>query len=145
MALLARHLGRLRQNRGLEQAERDKFKKKLLAQREALKAEGNVELEPIRRDGVDSGDDEDEQPLAEMNQIIASKRNQDRARTLKLIDEALALIYDDPEMYGLCEDCEEPIGKRLELMPWAKLCVKCQQLREAPRKGGTRKHLRDFS
>jgi len=30
--------------------------------------------------------------------------------------------------YGVCQECEEPIsGKRLDAVPWAKFCVKCQE------------------
>jgi DnaK suppressor protein len=29
--------------------------------------------------------------------------------------------------YGVCADCEEPIStRRLEVLPWAQLCVSCQ-------------------
>lgn len=46
-------------------------------------------------------------------------------RRLILIDEALEAIEDGD--YGFCEECEEPINeKRLLLMPFAQLCVRCQ-------------------
>ena len=33
--------------------------------------------------------------------------------------------------FGRCEDCGRPLGaKRLAAMPWAELCVQCQQQRE---------------
>jgi len=33
--------------------------------------------------------------------------------------------------YGVCADCEEPIStRRLEVLPWAQLCVRCQDARE---------------
>jgi DnaK suppressor protein len=29
--------------------------------------------------------------------------------------------------YGICESCEEPIGeRRLDAIPWARLCIRCQ-------------------
>jgi DnaK suppressor protein len=41
------------------------------------------------------------------------------------IREALAKVQDGT--YGTCEDCGKPIGeKRLELIPYASLCSKCQ-------------------
>ena len=44
---------------------------------------------------------------------------------LLMIDEALEAIEDGD--YGLCEECAEPINeKRLQLMPFAKFCVRCQ-------------------
>ena len=33
--------------------------------------------------------------------------------------------------YGICEDCDEPISpRRLDVIPWARLCVKCQEARD---------------
>jgi len=41
------------------------------------------------------------------------------------IREALAKIADGT--YGICEDCGKPIGvKRLEVIPYALFCTKCQ-------------------
>jgi DnaK suppressor protein len=58
---------------------------------------------------------------------------------------ALARLDADPESFGLCTECEEPIpAKRLELMPYVELCVDCQQAKDGKRSTGSRKHLRDF-
>jgi|SRR6185437_11664259 len=36
--------------------------------------------------------------------------------------------------YGLCENCGEPIAaKRLDAVPWARLCLSCQGRQEAER------------
>ena len=33
--------------------------------------------------------------------------------------------------YGVCEECEEPISQgRLNAIPWAHLCVRCQEIRD---------------
>ena len=46
-------------------------------------------------------------------------------RRLQLIEDALDGIENG--YYGLCEECEEPINeKRLQLMPFALFCVRCQ-------------------
>jgi len=44
--------------------------------------------------------------------------------------------------YGWCERCEEQIPtKRLDALPWARLCVECQSAREAEaRQGGAEFH-----
>ncbi len=45
--------------------------------------------------------------------------------TLRQIDEALKKIAGG--FYGVCEDCEEPIGDgRLEARPFSRLCVGCK-------------------
>jgi DnaK suppressor protein len=48
---------------------------------------------------------------------------------LKNIQEALERIEEGS--YGVCQECEEPINtKRLEAIPWALLCVPCQEKQE---------------
>ena len=48
---------------------------------------------------------------------------------LEQIDEALQRI--DEGTYGLCQDCQEPIPpERLEILPYALLCVRCQSKQE---------------
>ncbi len=49
--------------------------------------------------------------------------------TMEQIDTALERIEDGT--YGTCELCEEPIHPdRLEVLPFASLCVKCQRRKE---------------
>ncbi|MGW8182170.1 MAG: TraR/DksA family transcriptional regulator [bacterium] len=50
-------------------------------------------------------------------------------RILQLIQEALKRIED--ESYGICAHCDEEIRpKRLEAVPWTRLCIQCQDLLE---------------
>ena len=77
------------------------------------------------------GGDEDAQPLAEMSQTIASSRNRNRSAVLARVVAALARLDDEPDAFGLCVECEEPIAaKRLDLMPYVELCVECQQAKD---------------
>jgi DnaK suppressor protein len=122
-----------------------RYRKKLVDLKAEIVSGGDLEIEPGRTDPGAVGSDEDEQPLAEMSQTIASTRNRARAEVLGRVGLALGRLDDAPEAFGLCVDCEEPISaKRLELMPYVDLCVECQQTRDGPRKPGSRKHLRDF-
>ena len=51
------------------------------------------------------------------------------ARMLR--DVRTAIVSLDNGQYGLCEDCEEPISaKRLDAIPWARVCVQCQEARD---------------
>jgi DnaK suppressor protein len=53
-----------------------------------------------------------------------------QARSIHEVQTALARIEDGS--YGLCEQCEEEISaKRLDAIPWARLCVACQSIAEA--------------
>jgi DnaK suppressor protein len=124
----------------------ERHRRRLLELREQLRREGDVEIEPVR-DGEDPTQkvDEDAAPLTEMAQVIASNRNRARAKQLQEIAEALERLEDDPEGVGICESCDEPIpAKRLELQPWARLCIACQSEKEADAAPGARKHLMDY-
>lgn len=52
----------------------------------------------------------------------------DREKMMKIAD---ALRRLDAGEYGICEECGEPIGvKRLRAMPFATLCLRCQEEEE---------------
>lgn len=112
--------------------------------REQLVRTGPAKIEPNRRDPVSTGvADEDAQALSEMMQVLASQRNKGQADLLARIDRALRKLATEPDDYGLCEQCEEPIApKRLALMPYALLCTACQAARE-PKRAQTRRKLND--
>jgi len=54
-------------------------------------------------------------------------RNLDReSNLLRSVKSALGRIHDGS--YGVCMHCEEDIKtKRLDAVPWAKYCIKCQE------------------
>src|ERR1043165_6865146 len=61
-------------------------------------------------------------------ELLFSQSTSER-NTLKLIEEALARIQDGS--YGECLNCGEDIQqKRLDAIPWAPYCIKCQELQE---------------
>ncbi len=124
----------------------EKFKGLLLQRQAELRAEGDVEIVPENAgDDTARKVDEDAAPLAEMQQVIASKRNLERTRQLEGISEALDLIAEHPDEYGVCEDCSEPIKqRRLELMPWVTLCIRCAEQHERADTPGRRRHLTDY-
>ena len=127
----------------MEPEELEEFRQSLIERREKLLAEGDIAIEP-KRGEADHKPDDDEAPLTEMSQVIASKRNKARALELQRVIAAIQRIGEAPDDFGLCLDCDEPINpKRLSLMPWALRCVKCADAR-APTRGGRRRHLGDF-
>jgi DnaK suppressor protein len=126
-------------------AARERHRKRLLEMKAEILAGGDVAIEPGRQDATAVGSDDDAQPLTEMSQAIASSRNRNRSAVLARVGAALARLEADPEMFGLCTECEEEIpAKRLELMPYVELCVECQQANDGKRPTGGRRHLRDF-
>jgi DnaK suppressor protein len=123
---------------------RDRLREKLLALKTEILDEGDVAIEPVRKDVTEVGGDEDEQPLAEMQQVIASKRNRARTEALAKVLAALKRLDETPDDFGLCLDCGDPIGKRLEAMPYVDLCLECQAEKDAPLRGQRRRHLTDY-
>ncbi|MBU0551894.1 TraR/DksA C4-type zinc finger protein [Myxococcota bacterium] len=123
---------------------RAEIEARLLSLKAELEGSGAHKVEPNRTD--DGGRrDEDHQPLNEMLQSIASSRNRSRAEVHKQVNAALERLRREPEAFGLCEDCDEPIKPgRLRLLPYATLCVACQGAREAPIQRGRRRHLHDI-
>lgn len=121
----------------------ERHRKRLLELKAEILAGGDIEIEPGRDATAVGG--EDAQPLAEMSQTIASSRNRNRSAVLARVVAALARLDGEPDAFGLCVECEEPIAtKRLDLMPYVELCVECQQAKDGQRRGGGRRHLRDF-
>jgi len=122
-----------------------RHRKRLLELKAEILAEGDLPIEPGRTDPTSVGSDEDEQPLAEMSQTIASTRNRTRAAVLARVVTALGRLDEAPDTFGLCAECEEPIAsKRLEVMPYVELCIECQAASDGPRQPSGRRHLRDF-
>ena len=68
-----------------------------------------------------------------MDQMQSMKLREEHAarlgqlsRTLAQVDRSLHALSEGS--YGLCVECEEPISpKRLEIIPWASYCVRCQE------------------
>jgi len=64
-------------------------------------------------------------------------------RAISDIDAALRAIADGS--YGICIECDEPIAlKRLETIPWASHCIRCQEaLENQSRRHEVHSYMRD--
>ena len=117
--------------------------KQLTDMEKKLLGKGALKIEP-NADAEDRAD-EDDQPLNEMHQAIASSRNKNDASQLKRIRAALDRMKEDPDDFGNCTDCGDEIPlARMKAMPWADLCVDCQTKKDKRGAGPTRKSLTDF-
>ena len=106
---------------------------------------GSVAVRADDIGSVPSAADEDEAPYREMDQSIASSRNRVRAEQLLRIAHAQSRLEEDPESFGLCEKCEEPIPpRRLELLPFVRRCVDCQTAAETKSSKPVRKKVTDY-
>ena len=65
---------------------------------------------------------------------------------LKRVVKALGKLRNDPDSYGECEDCGDPLPfGRLKAMPYVEFCVECQGKQDKPKGGPTRKKLTDYT
>lgn len=114
----------------------DHLEQRLLEERQrAVKAVRQLDenLQPQEADGdltsypfhlADEGTDTMEQ---EQSYLLLSNEG----RLLYEIDEALRTLYKNPERYGRCPECDKEISlDRLELVPWATLCLDHQRALE---------------
>ena len=71
---------------------------------------------------MDSGD----QALLDLEREMGISLQEKRNRERQMIDEALVSLEEGT--YGICVECSTEIGeKRLAVMPFARLCVECQE------------------
>lgn len=75
---------------------------------------------------VEGSADELDRVLQARQREIAVQRLE--AASSRLRDTRAALLRMEDGSYGFCLECEEPISpKRLNALPWAPLCVHCQE------------------
>jgi DnaK suppressor protein len=80
------------------------------------------ETEGIKDEGRDTYDLASDERDREINFILNDRERE----KLHAIDEALQRIKD--KTYGICESCEGEIQLgRLKVLPFTRLCVKCQE------------------
>jgi DnaK suppressor protein len=74
--------------------------------------------------------DAEEQSVTDFAQEMEFALMEMKAQTLIRIDEALLRV--DAGTYGVCDQCEQEIAEaRLKAVPFALLCIECQQREEA--------------
>jgi DnaK suppressor protein len=107
--------------------------KKIKDARRRLSSEHESLIKSINRnrnaaDEIKIENTEDESDLASISherELLYNLHESDFAR-LRFIEQAVKAI--DRGQYGECVRCGEDInGKRLEALPWAKMCIRCQQ------------------
>ena len=105
------------------------YRDKLLSRREGLVGQvQEAEAYSRQRDSEATQDPADMAANAYTKELLVSMSANDR-QLLQLIDEALFRIEDGE--YGKCVHCGQEIQeKRLEAVPWARHCLRCQDLNE---------------
>jgi DnaK suppressor protein len=105
------------------------FRDRLTERRQSLVGQvQQAELYSRERDAEATQDPADMAANAYTKELLVSMSDNDR-QLLNLIDEALERMDDSG--YGKCVRCGQPLPeKRLEAVPWARHCVKCQEMQE---------------
>jgi DnaK suppressor protein len=105
------------------------YRDRLLERREGLfRQVTEAEMSSRERDLEATQDPADMAANAYTKELLISMSANDRG-LLALIDEALHRI--ETGGFGECVNCGEPVlEKRLEAVPWARYCLKCQDLQE---------------
>ncbi|HZI18277.1 MAG TPA: TraR/DksA family transcriptional regulator [Pyrinomonadaceae bacterium] len=105
------------------------YRDRLLARRESLFSLLNeAEKSSRERDLEATQDPADMAANAYTKELLISMSANDR-KLLELIDEALQRVESGD--YGECVNCGEPVQeKRLDAVPWARYCLRCQDMQE---------------
>ena len=78
---------------------------------------------------------EDDQAQISHDEFVSLRMNGLDYRQLRMVEEALDRLESGD--YGICLACDEPIAeKRLQALPWARYCVKCEEDDGGGRWGG---------
>jgi DnaK suppressor protein len=125
---------------GMNATQTKKFQKALQKKQEELASKQRVSFQDLRSFDVMPSDIADKADLAHLCSKTATLHSSN-GNLLQLVEKALGKITAGE--YGICEECEDPISeKRLTAVPWARLCVSCQQAIEE-RTGRTAKPMTD--
>ena len=94
----------------------DRFKEGLAT------SDGDLTNYPLHM--ADEGTDTMEQ---EKESLLAHKEGEE----LLEIHDSLRRLYREPERFGACDRCGGEIAyERLDMVPWAKLCIDCKRAEE---------------
>ncbi|MCA9471908.1 MAG: TraR/DksA family transcriptional regulator [Nitrospira sp.] len=109
------------------------LKKILLAKRDAIsqaiKQQLGQSLTDEQQRRLESAMDSGDQALVDLDREMGISLQEMRNKERQQIDDALVSLEEDT--YGICAECGEEISeKRLQALPFARLCVGCQTNRE---------------
>lgn len=107
----------------------DKFKERLLSQKRQIIESGKKVLAQELNVSRDDLPDEVDLASTDLTQSLMLRLKDRERALLPKIEKALTKI--EKGEYGVCESCGEEIGvSRLEVRPFAVLCIKCKEEEE---------------
>lgn len=117
----------------MNKKEKEEFRKKLADKKEAIiqKLSGFINESKEMQSNV-AQDLVDKAETSYTKEFLLSLSDAERSQLL-MIDEALRRLPRDE--FGICQQCGQEIGrKRLAAIPWAPLCINCQEKNEEEQK-----------
>jgi DnaK suppressor protein len=114
----------------MDQKKLKAFRERLLQKKqEILAAYNKNKTYGMEADGEATQDIADKASNSYTKEFLFSLSNTER-ELLRELDEALSRI--EGRRFGVCASCEEDMNlKRLEAVPWARLCLSCQEKQES--------------
>lgn len=107
----------------------ERFKERLEAQKKQIIESSKKVLEQDLNVSKDDLPDEIDLASSELSKSLTLRLNDRERALLPKIEKALQKIASGE--YGICEECGEDIGiGRLEVRPFASLCIKCKEEEE---------------
>jgi len=101
----------------------DLYRERLLKEKDELLAGARRRIQALSA-AERVPEDEEAQRLHE--DYVRLRLNNMDAERLRMVNEALDRL--EAGDYGICLNCEQPIAKkRLDAVPWARYCIKCQE------------------
>lgn len=119
----------------MKRSDRNRIEKRLLEEREE-RIEILAEIDERFKERLEMGDDDLTKYPLHMADEGTDTMDQEKefllahqeGEQLLEIDESLRRLYREPEKFGICDNCGREIGlERLEMVPWAKLCIDCKR------------------
>lgn len=107
---------------------------------ELLERERRKLVRRLRRFGENIGDLNGSSFSQHMAEAAASSTEREKAflmageegERLVEVDRALSRLTREPEAFGVCRSCGDPIAyERLEALPYTELCIECKRSEES--------------
>src|SRR5215470_941444 len=99
------------------------YRRMLLEKRDAVLAGLGTKVNDLSRSGRVAEEDQAQQSHEE---FVSLRLNGIEYLQLRQVKEALDRLQTGD--FGICMACDQPIApKRLQALPWAKYCVRCQE------------------
>jgi DnaK suppressor protein len=105
----------------------DEYRQALLEKAEDLRRSMSAQNAAEIVSRLDEPSDAGDLSVQSYEEWLFINRNSLEVALLREVQDALHRI--DLNTYAVCQECHEPIStKRLQVVPWAKFCVRCQEM-----------------